>query len=548
MLDWLNKIGHKPDHPMKSVGAAKKLLSDLSREPVKALEEIASWLGTVTATPGYRTADRFAIVKLLDQTGRPFVPKVVHFYLGPGTLKEFERLHAWQVALEFWERLADAYRQCRAEAQQASKLAQAFGAELPNLIARELRAHTEQMCLLDLRYLPVRAGIWDNLFDAYRLAESAGCDVQRLRAYAADTLQTTPRQEFLRALMLDAASPESMLANQVELAARIAGRYSEAFSFSVKPRADCNWAIDLDHPHRPLHVTGVMVVKASARFFGAGVVISRMEEIIDRLAENPDQEERRFGDDFTPQDKFLVLKHLKVHWGAQPPHRREARHNVRGELFVARGYKDASNLVPRIEFGGMAELTRDMDVKLKEKLGLNLEATTIDISTEKWVEQNASKWGLGVDIPRTSERWVKIGALCALKGDAPDWWVGAVRRLYRDSENREHAGIEILAKKPVSVWLRGIGKGVARADNWASSSGSYQFDYLNVMLLGECAASVQRPELLLGNGHFHAGNIYEVMMGETPPSLQFEELLEQGEDYDRVRFSWITGTAQAKRD
>jgi len=547
MLDWLDSLGPKPDHPMHNIGAAKKLLSGLSPDPVKALEEIASWLGTVTATAGYRPTNRIAIVRLLDETGRPFEPQLVRQYLSPGALKEFERLHVWQAALEFWERLADAYRLCRTEVQQDEKSAHALAAEQPLLIARELRALAEQTRLLHLRYLPVRARIWETLFEVYRAGETAGCDIRRLHAYADDALQTTPRQEFLRALMLDAASPESMLAPQVELAARIAGRFSDSFLFRTAPEADCNWAIDLDHPHRPLQTGGTTHAAASARFFGAGIAIAKMEEVIGRLTTDPEEKEKRFGDDFSPQAKLLALKHLKLYWGAQPPHRREPRRNVRAELAVAHGFKPALHLVPRIEFSGMAEITRTMDVKLKEKLGLHLAAAEVHIPTEKWFEQNASTWGLGVDIPRPSEGWVRIGALCALKGGAQSWSIGAVRRLYRDSENHEHAGIEVLAKKPVSVWLRGIGEGAALAENWATSSGSFAFDYLNVILLGESAHSAQRHELLLARGLFHAGITYEAMMGETPPYLKFEEVLEEGEDFDRVRFTWAAGKPQAQR-
>ena len=547
MLDWLDKLGARPDHPMHSVAAAKQLLSGTSQDPLKALEEIASWLGTVTATGGYRPATRIAIVMLLDETGRSFEPQLVRQYLSPTTLREFERLHVWQVALEYWERLADAYALCRTEALHDRKTAQAFADELPLLITRELRALTDQTRLLHLRYLPVRAKIWATLFEVYRLSETMNCDIHRLQAYANDAQTSAPRHEFLRALMLDAASPESMLVPQVELAARIAARFADSFLFKTAPEAACNWAVDLDHPHRPLHANANAVAGASTRFFGAGVVIAKMGQVIERLTSNPAEKERRFGDDYSVQDKIMVLKHLKRYWGAQPPHRREARRNVQIGMVAAHGFENALHLVPRVEFSGMAEVTRGMDVKLREKLGLGLAEAHEDVPTEKWTEQNASTWGLGVKLPRQSEQWVRIGALCALKSGAQPWRIGAVRRLYRDSADHEHAGVEVLSKKPLSVWLRGIGEGVTLAENWATSSGSFAFDYLNVILLGESAASAQRNEMLLAHGQFHAGVLYEAMMGQTPPYLRLGELLEQGEDFDRASFIWVERAPSARK-
>ena len=192
----------------------------------------------------------------------------------------------------------------------------------------------------------------------------------------------------------------------------------------------------------------------------------------------------------------------------------------------------------------MAEIAHaSMDVKLKESFRLSLAEDQERVQTERWLEQDTSTWGLGVEIPRGSESWVRAGALCGLKGDAQQWWVGVVRRIYRDSENRAHAGIEILAKKPVLVWLRGIGKDATTAEimeHWAASS---DYNYLNVILLNDSAMAAQRNELLLARGAFHAGNIYEVMAGDTPRYLKLEEALGEGEDFNHVRFTWDKNAA-----
>lgn len=537
MLDWLNDLTRKTDHPMHNVAAARKLLSGLPGDPVKALEEAASWLTTVTGAAGFRLANRIGVVKLLDETGQPLEPQLNRLYLTSPTLKEFARLHVWQVMLEFWERLADAYRLCLDELLRDPGQMSAHAAELPLLITRTLRALTNQMKVLHLRYLPVREKLWQPLYGLYLVSEENHCDTGRVKVYAGEELPSSPHQELLRALMLDAASPESMQPRQIELAARVAARLADSFLFKTRIEPGCNWYVDLAQPHRPSQVTAASRALPSVRFFGGGIVIAKMEEVVRRLLEEPDEKEKRFGDDYPPHEKLLVLKHLICYWNEHPPHRREARHSVKAELAVVHGFKAACQTVQRVEFSGMGEITRDMDVKVKEKLGLNLAADAAAIPQEKWLEQNAGNWGLGMDIPRASESWVTIGTLCALRSGERPWWVGVVRRLYRDSETHEHAGIEVLAKKPTSIWLRGVGEGAMRAENWATSSGSFQYDYLNVILLGESAS--QQPELLLAHGSFFAGTIYEALMGDKP-HLRFEELLEQSNDFDRVRFTWMT--------
>jgi len=114
-----------------------------------------------------------------------------------------------------------------------------------------------------------------------------------------------------------------------------------------------------------------------------------------------------------------------------------------------------------------------------------------------------------------------------------------IRRLYRDAANHEHAGIEVIAKKPLSVWLRGIGEGAQRAENWATSSGSFQFTYAPAVLLGDSPAGRTGQEMLVTHGSFVAGIAFEVMMGEKMPQVRYDELLERGADFDRVRVTWL---------
>ena len=540
MLKWLDKLGSKPDHPMHSVAAAKALLADLPEDPGKALEEVASWLTTLTGTEDFRLADRVDIVKLLDETGQPFERRLVHLYLKSGTLKEYERMRAWQVALEFWERLNDAYRLCLTEFGQDRKAARRLADAMPLLIARCLRALANVTRVLRLRYLPVGGEMWQALFEVYRLSETAGCDNQRLSAYTNDALPTTPRQELLTALMLDAASPESILLHQVDLTARAAARFADSFLLRPTLETGCNWYFDLAKPNRPLPVSANVSVQNTMRFFGAGIAIAKIDDVIKRMTANPDEQIKLLGEDYSSEDKLLVLKRLMLFWSEHPPRRASERSKAMAEIEVARGFKHAARLVLHVESSGMAEIVHGtMDVKLKENLGLELAADQEQALTERWLEQDTSTWGLGVEIPRGSESWARVGVLCGLKGDAQRWWVGIVRRLYRDSKNRAHAGIEILAKKPVSVWLRSAGQSGAPAENWAVSTESY--DFLNAILLNDSAMATQRNELLLARGVFHIGNIYEVMVGDTPHYLKFAELLGEGEDFNHVRFTWDKG-------
>lgn len=100
------------------------------------------------------------------------------------------------------------------------------------------------------------------------------------------------------------------------------------------------------------------------------------------------------------------------------------------------------------------------------------------------------------------------------------WWIGLIRRLHTDAQGTVHVGIEILAKKPLSVWLRTLGKESEKVSNWETSSGSFDYDYLPVILLPDANNSYANATMLIESGVFVQDTIYEMMMGGEKPRHQ----------------------------
>jgi hypothetical protein len=119
------------------------------------------------------------------------------------------------------------------------------------------------------------------------------------------------------------------------------------------------------------------------------------------------------------------------------------------------------------------------------------------------------------------------------------WWLGVIRRLARDEQDHVHAEFEIVSKKPLSVYFKGLGEGAEKAENWQTSSGSFEFTFVNALILNGNAASDASEEILLKRETFNPGMTYEAMMGDPPPFVRLEELIARGEDYDRVRIAWL---------
>lgn len=539
MLDWLTTRSQKTDHPMHSLEEAERLLTGLSDEPLQALDEIASWLTTIAQAAGLNLATRIAVIRLVDETGQPFEPELIRSYLTQRSHTEFERLRLWQATLHFWERAGHAYRVCADELQRDPKLLRAHRDDFSLLIVRWLRALANQARVQRLRYIPVREELWQALFDAYRVSEAAGCDNQRVIAYPGDTLPTTARQELLCAVMLDTVRPDSILPQQIEIAARITARYADAFLFDTTPKAGCNWAIDLALRRPPELATGVGTLRSSARFFGAGAAMVKIREVMRRLTAEPGTKERRFGEEYAAQEKVVVLERLTRYWGQHPPHRNEKRRSVAAGVAVTTGFAPACLCIPRAQFRGWSKVLNTMDAALLARLGITADPVAPP-APDTWTHHDASTWGMGAEIPRAREPNITIGTLCALRSGDQPWSIGVVRRLYRGGEERMNSGIEVLAKKPAVILLRRVGHGGMSVQDWSKASDSTGDDYLNVILLGASRTETLRHELLLARGEFIAGLVYEAMLGDDKQHFKLEELIERGEDFDRVRFTRVS--------
>ena len=542
MVQWLSGLGRKADHPMYNVEAARQILDDLPADDSKALDQITENLETITATPGFPLADRIAVIKLVDETGQVRAGALLKRFLRETKLKEFERRTLWQGLIDFWTNVSAAYRACAGEIDHASKPGAAPHPEHHLLVARALRALATEGKLLQMRYMQIRQRVWDELAALYASAEQENYLGDVIKAYPTDLLPTNVRQEFLRLLMMDVAAPDSEPLTELELSARIVGRMAAGFVLHTEPDESCPFCFDLAHPGRPWRVGPDSKASRTLRYFGLGRAGGELQEIIDRHTVNPAEPEKRFGDDFSVPEKMVVLKRLLRHWSEGGNAGERPRVKIEANLKVAHGFAAASELVTRIEFSGMAEMTEDMRMRVKQRTGIALQAQQITAQIDEWREHDATAWTIGADVPREHEVWASIGTVCALLAPGMKaWWVGIIHRMRRDDQDHVHAEFEILAKKPLSVYFKGIGEGAEKAENWQTSSGSFEFTFVNALILNESAAAGTAHEIILKRDAFNPGIIYEVMMGDPPPYVRLEELLERGEDYDRVRVTWLKG-------
>ena len=462
-------------------------------------------------------------------------------YLGAPHLQDFQGLRQWQGMHGFMQTLSEAYAACIAGYQQAEKKPLGLEQNMPVICVRLLRAVTGRMKLEMMRYVEIEQPSWDQLCGCYSFAENSQIAETMVYAYPKQVIHTSPQRELLRALMLYVSSPGTLAPEQIEVGYRIAGRLVSSFDFKATPDPDCEHFIDLSKPGIPGNADNKLQATPTMRFFGAVKAIPKLQSIIDQNERSLIQQEQRFGNEFTPSGKLTVLKHLQTYWGKDQPHRRLERRGISAAIDVVHSFRTISQLVTRIDLDRAINLSEKDAAALKERSKINLAAADdVQYTTETWTVSDVSTGGIGGIVPKTAGAWVKIGALCGIKSQNSQlWWVGMIRRLHTDPKGAVHVGIEILAKKPLSVWLRALGKGAEKASNWETSSGSFEYDYLPVILLPDAYNSYANATMLMESGSYAPDNIFEMMMGEKSRDIKLTDLLAEGEDYEQVSFQWL---------
>ncbi|HEY6821048.1 MAG TPA: hypothetical protein VI321_03450 [Burkholderiales bacterium] len=538
----LHLFEKRPEHPLAQRGELERVLAGLEQSKSQdALQEIQHWLGTLRDFDGFACDERLSIVKQLDDAGRPLIAEAyVQFYALAHVRDRNQRKRAELLDL-YWTNLSAAYARCVSDDEAGGKGAKAMRAELPVALARSYRAAglaAKTRCLI---YRPADPPDWRALYRPLAFAEIAHFADEAIHVYPRE-VHSTARAELTKLLAFCLCAPHELPPEQVELAARILDRFAISFAWSTAPSAQCTYAIDAVAGGRPRPLAAGEPLAASARCFGGGPALPKLADLERLSAANLLTDEMRFGGEFSPTQIVTVIRHLLRYLGAKPPRRAAARVAVAGRAEIVHGFAPICQRVTAIDIGANAALQEDLKVAAAErtKKGLEMAAESIESTPELWQVADRSEWGIGCAIPAGGGAWAEPGVLCGLRERPQDpWSVAIVRRLDADSAGSARCGLQILSKRPVSVWLRVLGRQGQEVSNWETSSGSFSYEYARAIVLADAPKVDGRPVLVLEGGKFVPEQICEVVMGEHSRHLRLADFLEQGADYLRAAFTWM---------
>ncbi|MBI2960362.1 MAG: hypothetical protein HYY28_08620 [Betaproteobacteria bacterium] len=492
----------KPDHPLADLKEARKVLEAVpANDSFRALEELAHWHESVRNAQDFKPEYRAQLVQLIDEAAQVHVRRLSREYLSSPRLSRVQENRLWSAIHEYLRHSALAMAACLELYASGAKGAEAIKAVAPLLSVRALRTLAAQMKWQYLRYGPFENSLWGEVAKIYALAETRKYARTALGVYPNVPGESSPEQEFLRAVVLSASSPDGLTPTEIEIAERLIAHFSASFTLVLEQQPDIAYWIDLAAGQPPLRLARPPQHAPTLRFFATGKAGRQLEDLIAAIrSSNAIPSEVNLGGTYEPETVLAVLQHLAMVWAPKPPERKFARHTVKSRLTVTHGFD-----------GVLAVL---------DPVGsLDFDQSRI----ESWIVENVSQGGFGALVPQIKGEWLRIGALIALQPEGGEnWLVGAIRRFNRDTPQRGAVGVQTFAKSAQVVKWQAEGE-----------AGEAETGILLTPLSGESATEAQ---ILVPAAAVLPGQNLEMEAEGKRFLLLPAGAGEHGDDYELLRF------------
>lgn len=507
----LTRIGADGDHPLASPREALPIYAELrANDPLKAQEEISDWLVSFAAAENLKPERRFEVLRELDDLAQPHRVKLAREMATAGRQSKAREAKTWSINHELWARLAAGYDDLIGRVEAKEKGGDALRKETPLIAIRALRACGLQLKWLYLRYGPIPVETWGTLARAYRFAESRGVQHTRLQAYASMPGETSPEEEYLRALLVSASAPDALTPAELDVAERVIAHSAAKFRITLQANPDSTYWFDLTEARAPLRLAAPPAqLTPSLRFFATAAGYMDINSMLERLETTKELPRGiDLGVAADPVSLAQVLRHLRLNWAPRPPVRRSERRRIQARVTVVHG------------LAAIIGLMRPSD------LDLDFGADSV---SESWVVENMSGGGFGAALEQAGGDWLRIGALLGVQPDGASQHVdvGVVRRLTREEHGarvQANVGVQLISRQPlVGVFTTNIGRwahGVATVEGIVVPEG------------GEPGAVL----VALPHGLYLPGEQLLAMIAERRHLMFPIVLVERGEDYDLIRF------------
>lgn len=575
MLDFISNLYKKNHHPLARESGVTQIIEELPADnPAVALEELTHWLLALSNAEGILLKERVKRLARIDQSAQKYERALRRQYTDTSRMHKVNEARIWNASFDFLEATVNAHLRCIENLPQKGEPSDK---DLAIVIMRAMRRLDLQVHWLNLRYRPIPALLWDQIFSLIKLAEERALLYLPVTLNRTVKVETTIAREILKLLMMSVAAPEHLTKVQIDLAHLLTHHLAGNFCWEELPNGSTVFHVDFSKALTPVRLSKVSEHHFMSRCFGSGEAVSALVVGLKQLEQGgvPTTLGAIDFSNYKREDLLEVMAHLAQCWckmDVRTEHQHfDKRHAKRTQVFyqisvvhsfpflceqlaqsvlpTAKAAVDPCNVrnenlayqeqVDLKLYGHITERTRDKLQHMRAIQALTPSALTIALDideTESWVVENISQMGYGVTIDRLKEDWVRNHTVIGIQPDAASWQIGVIRRVASESVESTHAGIQILSNLPHAAMLRPLDKELSI---WETAADTQTYHHTPGILLFKEPPYQDETSLLLAAGSYQLHRTYALVVGDVKRTIRLLDRINAFQGVDQVIFKDI---------
>lgn len=573
MLDFISNLYKKNSHPLARESGVTQIIEELPADnPAMALEELTHWLLALSNAEGISLKERVKRLARIDQSAQKYERALRRQYTDTSRMHKAFEERIWNANFDFLEATVNAHLRCIESLPQKGEQ---NDQDLAIVIMRTMRRLDLQAHWLHLRYRPIPAELWDQIFLVIRLAEERALLQLPVTLNSTAKAQTSIAQEMLKLLMMAVAAPEHLTKIQIDLAHLLTHNLAGTFCWEQIPSGSTVFHVDFSKPKTPVRLTSVSEHHFMSRCFGSGEAVRALVVGLKQLEHGgvPATLGTIDFSHYKREDLLEVMAHLSQCWCKMDVHNEhhhfDKRHANRTQVFdqisvvhsfgalceqLAQSALLRPNPAPKPlpspnesiayqeevdmkVYGFVTEKTRDKARHMKAIQAMTpTSALSINIyedETESWVVENISQMGYGVIISSLKEDWVRNHTIIGIQPGAAPWQIGVIRRVASESVENTQAGIQILSNRPHAAMLRPLDNEMSI---WETAADTQTYHHTPGIYLRKEPPYQNEESLLLASGSYQLHRTYAMVVGEEKRTILLLDRINPFEGIDQVIF------------
>ncbi len=558
----------KTDDPLTNLDAATSWLRTIaSADSYEALAEVIKSLADFNRREEPFSRERLDILSHLDEGSQDLVDMVISQYLLNPRMSRAIEARLWKLVYNFYWECARAYHSFIMD-YVARPAGNRNKSAIVLITARTIRYFAEMFKWHYFRFEASDEKSWKKLHNLYGFAEFEDFAADEIVLYPGRMNRaTTCEREYVQALMLGTLSNGSMYPKQLQMVSEWLENWAYLMPVSRHYDADNHvFTADLSSGSGARRIR-MKDFTDKNRFWGTHALIKHIESVRAGVMNGETPAKLGLGESCRSAGCLDYMDELARQWApvVQRIRRKFDRKHMVMQIDVVNGLKtvyeqikvdnELTAMRKKMREGGAPADNTAMHYQemvdlhlygfVTRRTQLALENASVNPgrpeanevhALERWLMEDESEGGYGATINATSNDWVRLGRLLALRPEKKTHWdISVVRRLSRLDEQHFSVGVEVLGRMPIAIQLQPRQHQTA---NYVVESVDSVDALLPIMglYLPKDTLNAQ-ASLVIDAVEYRPGRVFDIKVGGFSYLVECKELLEKNDDWAHVAFA-----------